>query len=102
MRFYAVCLVLVALGLLTARSRRNFLIGVRAPWTVSSAHSWTVTNRLAGVLTALVGVTAAAVAALAGTALGFWTIAGGIIAAAVISTVVSYFAWRADPERETG
>lgn len=102
MRFYALCLALVALGILTAISRPNFFIGVRTPWTVSSAHSWTVTNRLAGALTALIGVVAAAVGAVSGPPNGYWTVAGGIIAAAIVSTVVSYFAWRADPERKTG
>jgi uncharacterized membrane protein len=101
MRFYAVCLALVALGALTATSRPNFLIGVRTPWTVSSAYSWSVTNRLAGGLTVLTGLAGAAVGALSNPPDGYWTIAGGIIAGAVISTVVSYFAWRADPERRS-
>lgn len=99
MRFYALCLALVALGILTAKSRPNFFIGVRTPWTVSSAHSWTVTNRLAGGLTAAIGVASAAVGGFIDIPTGYWTIVGGVIAGAIISTVLSYFAWMADPAR---
>ena len=42
----AVGLIFVCAGLLMARSRRNYFIGIRTPWTLSSDTVWAETHRL--------------------------------------------------------
>lgn len=73
-----VCIVMglffIALGLIMPRLRRNPLIGVRTPWTLTSDENWARTHRVAGysmvgggtlgILCAMVGGIAGAIAAL--------------------------------------
>jgi uncharacterized membrane protein len=42
-----VCLLFVSLGNLMGRVRRNFYIGVRTPWALSSERVWNATHRFA-------------------------------------------------------
>ena len=42
----AVGLIFVFAGLLMARSRRNYFVGIRTPWTLSSDTVWAETHRL--------------------------------------------------------
>jgi uncharacterized membrane protein len=60
----ALALIWYFIGLLLLRSKRNWFIGVRTPWTLSNDEVWDKTNALAGKLfkasaaVALVGVLA--------------------------------------------
>ncbi|HWQ19029.1 MAG TPA: SdpI family protein [Methanotrichaceae archaeon] len=45
-------------GVMTENARRNWFIGVRTPWTMSSDSVWDKTNRLAGKLMKAAGVLA--------------------------------------------
>jgi len=90
---------LIVLGNFMAKTRSNFFVGLRTPWTLSSEHAWAVANRTAGwafVLTGGAGLLAAIfldpVAALKVSA------AGGL-SAVIVSVIASFFAWRNDPER---
>lgn len=96
---YGLCLLIVLMGNYTAKSRSNFFLGVRTPWTLSSEHAWAVANRTAGWLFVLTGLAAAAAGTLLDPSYGYKVFLAGVLSAALISVVVSYFAWRADPER---
>lgn len=91
------CLVL---GRFLGRSRSNFFVGVRTPWTLSSEYSWRRSNALAargftsaglaGVLTFLVRDGAWAVRVLL----------GSMVTVAVVATFASYYFWRKERDHQ--
>lgn len=99
---YGICLLLIVLGNFMAKSRSNFFLGVRTPWTLSSEHAWSVANRTGGWLFVAVGLAGAAAGMAYGSARGYRVLIAGAVAAALVSVIVSYLAWRADPERKSG
>ena len=96
---YGVSALMIVLGNFTAKSRSNFFIGVRTPWTLSSEHSWSVTNRAAGWMLVLTGLAAIAACYFSHVGAGFLTLVGGALATLVVSVAISWFAWAGDPER---
>jgi uncharacterized membrane protein len=46
------------LGILTEKAERNWFIGIRTPWTLSSEKVWKKTNRLGGKLFRIAGIAA--------------------------------------------
>jgi uncharacterized membrane protein len=46
------------IGILTENAERNWFIGIRTPWTLSSDRVWKRTNRLAGKLFRIAGIAA--------------------------------------------
>ena len=40
-----VCFIMVLMGNLMGKVRKNFYIGVRTPWTLTSDHVWNATHR---------------------------------------------------------
>ncbi len=98
---YAASILLILVGNYTAKSRSNFFLGIRTPWTLTSEHAWSVANRTGGWLFALTGAAAAAAGFIGGPSDGYLVLGVGAVSAALVSIVVSYFAWRSDPERRT-
>lgn len=98
--FYAACLVLVLIGNFMAKSRSNFFLGVRTPWTLSSEHSWGVANRIGGWLFVVVGLAGAGAGMVYGSQRGYSVLIAGALAAALASVIVSYLAWLGDPGRK--
>jgi immunity protein, SdpI family len=97
---YAASILLILVGNYTAKSRSNFFLGIRTPWTLSSEHAWSVANRTGGWLFALTGAAAAATGIFINPTDGYLVLGVGAVSAALISIIVSYFAWRSDPERQ--
>lgn len=96
---YSVSALMIVLGNFTSKSRSSFFIGVRTPWTLSSEHSWSVTNRAAGWMLVLTGLGAIAAGFFGDIRAGFLVCLAGALATLVMSVVISYFAWSADPDR---
>ncbi len=46
----ALGLVFIFAGIMMRKAKRNFFIGIRTPWTLSSDHVWDETHRLGAVL----------------------------------------------------
>lgn len=93
------CVLIVITGNYMGKARPNFLAGVKTPWTLSSDIAWEKTHRFAGKLFVAIGIAGLIWAAAA--PLG-WVLPGCaamILAAALIATAYSYFAWRAAPDR---
>lgn len=97
---YGAALLIAVIGNFVAKSRSNFFLGVRTPWTLSSEHAWTVANRAAGWMLVATGAGAAAAGLIADARTGLIVLLAGALASAVVSVVLSYLAWRSDPERE--
>lgn len=86
------------LGNQMPRFRPNYFAGIRTPWTLASARSWTATHRLGGRL--FMG------ASVLFLAMGFvraeWFIAvllGTTLLGVTALAAYSYLAWRDDPDR---
>lgn len=96
---YPISILIVVLGNFVAKSRSTWFLGVRTPWSLSSEHAWVMANRTTGWLFVLTGIGAAAAGFLHDAQAGIIVLVAGLIASGVIGVVVSYIAWRNDPER---
>jgi uncharacterized membrane protein len=90
-------LMLIVLGNLLPRTRSNWFVGIRTPWTLSSDRVWERTHRFGGRLFVATG----AVAVLA--ALFFPSISNAVLIAGagcvtVLVLAYSYVIWRNDPD----
>jgi hypothetical protein len=91
--------LLMFIGDALPKTRPNFFIGVRTPWTLTSDLAWERTHRLAGRLLVLVGVWGVVAAfVLNGVALAF-ALSAPLIGVALLACAYSYFVWRNDPDR---
>jgi uncharacterized membrane protein len=80
----------IALGMILPRVRRNPLVGVRTPWTLTSDENWARTHRVAGYAMAsggCVGILAALVGGAAAGALALVALIGSALVPAVYSLV---------------
>ncbi|HUR92920.1 MAG TPA: SdpI family protein [Gemmatimonadaceae bacterium] len=90
--------LLVVIGNILPRTRPNWFVGIRTPWTLSSDRVWERTHRFgghlfvaAGVVTVLVGVFAPALA--------IPVLIGCSVAVSVGVLAGSYIIWKQDPDR---
>jgi uncharacterized membrane protein len=90
---------LAAAGNYLGKARPNFFIGVRTPWTLSSATSWEKTHRMLGRLFVISAIIVLAVRFAIGTEAAFLTMAATIAASAILAVVSSYVFWKNDPAR---
>ncbi|GJQ52529.1 MAG: hypothetical protein HKUEN02_13760 [Anaerolineaceae bacterium] len=84
----AVGLLFIGIGYLMNGAKRNFFIGIRTPWTLSSETVWDETHKLGSKLFMLGGVVAILCAFLGET--GVWVMLVAILLAAFVPVVYSY------------
>jgi len=96
--YVAVGLLFLLLGNVMAKFRPNYFAGIRTPWTLSSARSWSVTHRLGGRVFLAVGVGFIAMALVLQPWLLIAVLAGMFIGIGWL-TLLSYRVWRDDPDR---
>ena len=91
----AVAVVMIGIGFVLDRTKPNWFLGIRTPWTLSSPNVWEKTHRLGGLLFKIGGVVM-----LAGMAFppqtGFLLIMGLILGITLVTVVYSYFVYRAE------
>lgn len=88
----------VVLGLLLENVQPNWFVGIRTPWTLSSAESWTKTHRLSKWVFVAMGLSFLTLGVFKSAwalALVFLTSLGGI----GWLVVYSYLVWKKDPQR---
>jgi uncharacterized membrane protein len=90
-----VCLLIVLLGNVMGKVRRNFFVGIRTPWTIANEQVWNATHRFAA-KTMFAGGVAALVLTLAGGPIWFPIVA---IAASTVAPVVYSFIFYKNLER---
>jgi len=79
----------LTIGFLMLKAKRNFFIGIRTPWTLSSDEVWDRTHKLGGKLFIAVGIITAVLTVLTfDTAI--WVMLGLILAVALFTIVYSY------------
>jgi uncharacterized membrane protein len=95
-------LLFVLIGNYLPKTRPTFMLGIRTPWTLSSDLAWEKTHRLAGRLFIIAGALGFIGAFLLS---GIWLalqLSTLVFAAAIISVIYSYFAWRAADDHDEG
>ena len=85
----ALGLLLFFVGYLMRKSKRNFFIGIRTPWTLSSDRVWEETHRLGSILYMISGALAF-LGALFGGSMALWLLLVPLIGSTIITLVYSY------------
>lgn len=98
----ASAIVIIIKGNYLPKTRSNWFLGIRTPWTLSSDVTWEKTHRLAGRL-----LMAAGFICLVGAFVldGGWLIVmlmSTLLPAMLISVIYSYFVWRNAPDKRVG
>jgi uncharacterized membrane protein len=88
----AVGLIFIFVGLLMAKAKRNFFIGIRTPWTLSNDTVWDETHKLGSKM--FIGAGIVTVFAVFFGESGFWIMFPIIMLAAFVPVVYSYILWR--------
>ncbi|MFC4058151.1 SdpI family protein [Planomonospora corallina] len=93
-------LLLVVLGNYLPKTRANWVVGVRTPWTLQSERSWRRTHRLAGWLFVGFGLLLLAFAFLLPLSALVPVIITGAVLSGVVPAAYSWWTWRGDPDAE--
>lgn len=92
----AIGLLFIFIGFMLRKTKRNFFIGIRTPWTLSSDTVWEKTHRLGAVLFMASGVLAF-ISGLFGGTTAFWMLFVPLIGSTLFLVVYSYVLY----QRET-
>ena len=80
-------------GYMLRKAKRNFFIGIRTPWTLSSDRVWDETHRLGSVLFMISGVFAF-IGSFLGGMTAFWFLFVPLIGSTLITLVYSYLLYQ--------
>lgn len=89
----AIGLLFFFIGDMMTRTKRNYFIGIRTPWTLASDSVWDETHRVGGMLFKISGVLAM-VSILLPLTIAFWLFFIPIISTALFSVLYSYIVFR--------
>ena len=92
----ALGLLFIFIGFMMKQAKRNFFIGIRTPWTLSSDAVWNETHRVGAILFMISGVLAFIGGFFGGTT-AFWFLFVPIIGSTIFLLVYSYVLY----QRET-
>jgi len=92
----AMGLLFIFIGYMLRQAKRNFFIGIRTPWTLSSDKVWDETHRLGSILFMVSGVLAL-IGGLFGGTTAFWFLFVPLLGSTVFLLVYSYVLY----QRET-
>jgi uncharacterized membrane protein len=96
----ALAVLIFCVGVLLPYVKRNWFIGIRTPWTISSDMVWNKTHKLGSKLFEVAGA-CILIGSFTSPRIALWLIIVPIIAAALISVVYSYVLFRRE-ERGNG
>lgn len=86
-------LMFIFIGYMLRKARRNFFIGIRTPWTLSSDTVWSKTHQLGSILFMLSGVFAM-IGGFFGGMLAFWLMFVPLIGSTLFLVAYSYVLYR--------
>ena len=89
----AMGILFFVIGYMLRKAKRNFFIGIRTPWTLSSDKVWDETHRIGSVLFMISGVLALIGALFDGTT-AFWFLFAPIMGSTLITLVYSYMLYQ--------
>src|SRR3990172_2155610 len=82
-------LLFIFIGYLLRKAKRNFFIGIRTPWTLSSDTVWDETHRLGSILFMISGVLAV-IGGFFGGMIAFWMLLVPLIGSTFFMGIYSY------------
>ena len=85
----AIGVLFIFVGLMILKAKRNFFIGIRTPWTLSSDEVWDRTHKVGGRLFIGVGIITTILTAFM-SEIAIWVMLGMVMATGVFSIVYSY------------
>lgn len=94
----AASLMMFGIALVLERTRPNWFLGIRTPWTLSSPTVWEKTHRLGSLLFKLSGAVMLIGIFLSPQA-AFAIVIGSILITTLVSVIYSYFAYRAEEDQ---
>jgi uncharacterized membrane protein len=97
-----IAIAFVVLGNYMGKSRSNFFVGMRLPWTLSSELAWDRGNRLAGFGLVITGIATLLALAFVGSIAAIVVCAIGTIFSFILGGVASYLTWKRDAGRIDG
>ena len=86
-------LLFMIIGNVLPRTRSNWWMGIRTPWTMENENVWRATHRLAG-KTFMLGGAVTVIAALLPPSVRPWIAIGALCIAGFIPVIYSYVVWR--------
>lgn len=89
----AMGLLFIVIGSLLRKAKRNFFIGIRTPWTLSSDTVWDKTHQLGAILFMISGGLAV-IGGFIGGAVAFWMLFVPLIGSTLFLLVYSYVLYR--------
>jgi immunity protein, SdpI family len=89
--FAGIGVLFAVIGGVLGKVTRNFLAGIRTPWTLASEEVWNRAHRLAGRLFVAAGLVVVAAALLG---LGWWTMIAALALGALVPVIYSYVIYR--------
>lgn len=85
----AMGLLFILIGYMLRKAKRNWFIGIRTPWTLSSDHVWDETHRIGSILFMASGVLAF-IGSFFGGGVAFWMLMAPLIGSTIFLLVYSY------------
>jgi len=85
----AMGLLFIVIGSLLRKAKRNWFIGIRTPWTLSSDRVWDETHRLGSILFMISGVLAV-IGGFFGGMIAFWMLFVPLMGSTIFMVIYSY------------
>ena len=82
-------LLFIVIGSLLRKAKRNWFIGIRTPWTLSSDRVWDETHRLGSILFMISGVLAV-IGGFFGGMIAFWMLFVPLMGSTIFMVIYSY------------
>ena len=89
----AIGLLFIFIGFMLRQAKRNFFIGIRTPWTLSSDQVWNKTHQLGSILFMAAG-TLAVLGSFFGGATAFWMLMVPIFGSTIFLVIYSYVLYK--------
>jgi len=87
-------LLLIVIGNFLPKTRSNFFLGIRTPWTLSSETVWRKTHQLGGPLMVAGGAIISVASLVLGNRESFYTFMGVVGIVALVPTIYSLILWQ--------
>lgn len=89
----------IIIGNIMGKLRRNFFLGLRTPWTLTSDLAWDKTHRLMGRMMVATGVTGLACAVLLPSEIGLYAVMALGFTTTIFAFIYSFLVWKSDPDK---
>ncbi|MEM0360706.1 MAG: SdpI family protein, partial [Candidatus Diapherotrites archaeon] len=87
------------IALLLRKSKRNWFVGIRTPWTMSSDFVWEKTHKIGSYCFALMAVFIF-ILAFVQSSMAFIALIAGVLVFSIVPVIYSYQAWREEQGRK--